>query len=255
MQKSVAPKKDSIALDAETIRQRIGETRFQLLTLWTQDVVGAYDAAIAEHVTPDTVLLDAGCSRGDPDLHALTRTRLTVGCDIDMLGLRGNPVEPCRLQSTLDALPFANASFDVVVSKFVVEHLMDPSRTFSEFHRVLRPGGVVTLLTPNAYSFFTLVSRCIPERAKAFVKARLFGGHEEDTFRTHYEANTPGALTRSMHDAGFDTVRLDLIPGMWCFFSFSAPVALTDRRLEQIQARMPGLRRMSTQMLGVWRRR
>ena len=40
-----------------------------------------------------------------------------------------------------ESLPFADASFDLVVGHAVLHHLPDLDRAFSEFRRVLRPGG------------------------------------------------------------------------------------------------------------------
>jgi SAM-dependent methyltransferase len=40
-----------------------------------------------------------------------------------------------------EALPFADASFDLVLGHAVLHHLPDLDRSFSEFHRVLKPGG------------------------------------------------------------------------------------------------------------------
>ncbi len=47
-------------------------------------------------------------------------------------------------------LPFADASFDVVVWSEVIEHLMRPELAVWEVARVLRPGGVLVLTTNNA---------------------------------------------------------------------------------------------------------
>ena len=47
------------------------------------------------------------------------------------------------------ALPFADTSFDVVVSNHVIEHLDDAAVHMRELARVLRPGGLVYLATPN----------------------------------------------------------------------------------------------------------
>lgn len=45
-------------------------------------------------------------------------------------------------------IPFADASFDTVVSTEVLEHLPEPLRALSEMQRVLKPGGHLILSTP-----------------------------------------------------------------------------------------------------------
>lgn len=52
------------------------------------------------------------------------------------------------VQGDVEALPFADASFDVVLAAHVIEHLGRPLRAMAEIDRVLRPGGrVVFMLT------------------------------------------------------------------------------------------------------------
>lgn len=41
------------------------------------------------------------------------------------------------------AIGFADASFDAVLAQCVLEHVVDPQRCVDEFHRVLKPGGLV----------------------------------------------------------------------------------------------------------------
>lgn len=48
-------------------------------------------------------------------------------------------------------LPFPDASFDVVVSLDVFEHIPDPDAHLDEVGRVLRPGGSYLLQTPNKW--------------------------------------------------------------------------------------------------------
>lgn len=45
------------------------------------------------------------------------------------------------------ALPFAEASFDVVLCTEMLEHVAEPQRAIDEMQRVLRPGGVLLLTT------------------------------------------------------------------------------------------------------------
>lgn len=46
-------------------------------------------------------------------------------------------------------LPFADASFDVVLSFQVIEHVSDTRAYLEEARRVLRPGGTLVLITPD----------------------------------------------------------------------------------------------------------
>ena len=45
------------------------------------------------------------------------------------------------LRADAESLPFAEQSFDLVLGHAVLHHLPDLGRAFSEFHRVLKPGG------------------------------------------------------------------------------------------------------------------
>ncbi len=53
-----------------------------------------------------------------------------------------------------EAMPFADASFDVVYSTNVLEHVDDPIAVLNESLRVLRPGGVLQMVVPNYGSWW-----------------------------------------------------------------------------------------------------
>jgi hypothetical protein len=48
----------------------------------------------------------------------------------------------------LEALTFANESFDIVITQDVFEHVMNPARALAEIARVLRPGGAHVFTVP-----------------------------------------------------------------------------------------------------------
>lgn len=50
----------------------------------------------------------------------------------------------------LTALPFEDASFDIIVCSHVLEHVPDDHKAMSEMFRVLRPDGAALLLVPEA---------------------------------------------------------------------------------------------------------
>lgn len=94
-------------------------------------------------------LLDVSCKEGDV-LHAVQpRGFLLRGTNFEPQGpgLDGIPidygVDLCR------RLPYQDASFDVVLLVEVIEHLENHRIALGELARVLKPGGVLILTTPN----------------------------------------------------------------------------------------------------------
>ena len=252
MATSTKPTKESLALDVQALRERLGPVKVRLIEQWIREVNGPMDRRIGARMHADARVLDLGCSRGDPDLPSMHTGRDTVGCDIDLPGLRANHLATNCVQSAMRALPFANGSFDLIVCKWVVEHLEDPAQEFRECARVLRPGGAIVLLTPNAWSFFTLISRALPYRLKQIFKGKLFAGHEEDTFRTWYRANTKAELDLLMHRVGLVSGDFQLLPGMWTFFIFSDPLARMVRWCELRMLAFPGLKKLTTYILATY---
>lgn len=246
--------KKSLALDVAALRAKLGPAKVALIDQWIREVNGPLDAAIAAVVAPDALVLDAGCSRGDPDLPSLGRGRYHLGTDVDLAGLRANGIANGVACAPLRALPLRDGSVGAIACKWVVEHLEDPARDFAECRRVLAPGGAIVLLTPNAWSFFTLISMAIPYRLKQILKGNMFGLHEEDTFRTWYRANTRRQLDAAMRAAGLEPGPFLLLPGMWTFFIFSPRLARLVRRLEFLQARVAFLRPFLTYIVATYRR-
>jgi ubiquinone/menaquinone biosynthesis C-methylase UbiE len=57
-------------------------------------------------------------------------------------------------QADVEALPFANGSFDLVVSRYSAHHWAHPLRALAEFQRLLRPGGCLLLSDIVSYDDF-----------------------------------------------------------------------------------------------------
>jgi SAM-dependent methyltransferase len=65
----------------------------------------------------------------------------------------------CRIDEDLEFifsdgnsnLPFGDEIFDTILCSEVLEHLSNPSALFSEFERILKPGGRIILSTPFMY--------------------------------------------------------------------------------------------------------
>lgn len=76
------------------------------------------------------------------------------------------------VHGTVESLPFAPESFDAVVATGVLEYVEDLPRALSEVSRVLRPGGLFVVATPNTSSLGTTWRHRIVYTVVRALKAR-----------------------------------------------------------------------------------
>lgn len=165
---------------------------------------------VRERLPVGACILDAGCGHGNYVIDELKdRIGNTVGIDADPSCTAKNVCLDEIVYGRLEQLPFADLSFDAVISLWVLEHLEEPDKTFAEIHRVLKPGGFFAFVTPNRHAAIVAVRRVMkPSFAKRLVK-RLYGRDDQDTFDVHYRANTIGRLSEVARKVGFSVTSLN----------------------------------------------
>ncbi|WP_137754255.1 bifunctional 2-polyprenyl-6-hydroxyphenol methylase/3-demethylubiquinol 3-O-methyltransferase UbiG [Sphingopyxis sp. L1A2A] len=115
----------------------------------------------------------------------------------------------------LAALPLA--TFDLVTSMEVVEHVTDPAAFIAELAARLAPGGLMILSTPNR----TILSKLLLVEAAERVGAVPRGTHDWDQFLK------PEELTKLLEDAGLEVVdRTGLSPSAAKGFKLGGSEAL-----------------------------
>jgi SAM-dependent methyltransferase len=148
-------------------------------------------------------VLDVGCGHADWLLRELAPAGLTIGVDPDVAALRRNHALPLRMAAVAEHLPFGDGVFDVIVSAWLFEHVEYPAEALAELFRVLRPGGRLVFLTPNAWNYNVWLVRLVPNRLHDFFTRRLYGRQEFDTYPVRYRLNSPRRLRRRIREAGF----------------------------------------------------
>ena len=173
------------------------------------------EAIVRGYITRDSNVLDLGCGRGGVAEAVWRDVRLAAGIDPDIASLSshraaGMPV----VRGVAENLPFASDAFDVVVSVWVLEHLVDPMATFIEVRRVLRPGGHFIFLTPNMRNPLMAINRigkALPALQRRVVP-RVYGRDEADTFPVQYRANTERDIKTYAQASGLRVQNLAVVP-------------------------------------------
>lgn len=174
----------------------------------TQELIDYYDGyGRNDYLSPITIkryneLLD------EMEKYRKTNRILDVGCGIgyflEVAKERGwevygteytdKALEICRgkgihmEEGKLDPSQFDQESFDIITSFEVLEHINNPVEETTNFHALLRPGGLVYLTTPN---FNSLLRHRLKER------------YDVITYPEHLSYYTPKTLHRLFTRTGF----------------------------------------------------
>lgn len=207
-----------------SLAQRMDRMYWRAVNVVTPGLVNAhhrYVEALEAAVTPGVRWLDLGCGRRilpsfvrDTEAREaalVARAKLIVGVDLDLPSLRAQRSIARRMMADLARLPLASGSFDLVTANMVFEHLEDPAAVLREMRRVLAPGGVALIHTPNLLSPFTLAATLVPQPLIHAAVAVLERRPAEAVFPTWYRANTERRLAELAANTGLGVREIRLI--------------------------------------------
>ena len=143
-------------------------------------------------------MLDIGCSSG---------ARMAAAAD---LGFIVSGVEPAPeaaqtaknagydvYQGYLNEANYPSETFDVITLFEIVEHIDTPIDMLNECHRILRPGGIIIINTPNSASW-----------TARFMKAK-WDGFSLTKMGGHISFFSPKSMSHLAHKTGFKVERFE----------------------------------------------
>ncbi len=158
-------------------------------------------------------------------LAAHDRPKLHVGCgDNHLSGWLNTELCPRREQIFLDAtrpFPLPSDAFAFVYTEHMIEHIAyrDGQAMLRECLRILRPGGIVRIVTPNLGFLTTLLDATLSSASLAYVDYSFDAHHIAGPPRSgthvfnhfmrawgHQFIYDLGSLKRAVADAGFEEV-------------------------------------------------
>lgn len=97
-------------------------------------------------------VLDIGASSGEFLIAASELGWKATGVEPSKVGVKSGKDKGLNMvQSPAEKLPFADATFDIVHSNHVFEHLANPQQAANEAFRVLKKGGIIFIEVPNQF--------------------------------------------------------------------------------------------------------
>jgi len=197
-----------MSLQAQTVQIPLGGAKWAAKS-------EAYASLIAEHLSPHSLWLDAGCGSRllEADMDPLenwlvTHCKSVFGMDV---GLSSNRNIKTLLQGSLYRLPFAGNTLDLITCRMVVEHLDRPAEAFAEIARCLRPGGAFIVMTPNLLNYAilgnALATEVMPEKVRLRIVQASDSRAKENIFPVRYKANTMPRLLELMNLSGLQVYK------------------------------------------------
>jgi SAM-dependent methyltransferase len=144
---------------------------------------------------PGRRLVEVGCSAG-AGLEAAAR----AGWEVEGVELSAAAAELARRRpgvravfaGRLEDAPLAEESVDVITMFDVIEHIDPPGPTLARIHRLLRPGGLLLLVTPDGGS----------------LSARMLRGRWPHLFVEHVVMFSRRGMRQCLEEHGFAVERL-----------------------------------------------
>jgi|SRR6516162_1103734 len=165
--------------EQEFIHERLGATFGEALSLY--DTRRRMEVLIDEFLPGDTLkgmsALDVGTGLG-----FFAERMIGRGAQVTAVDLGTNLVEQVRTRFscqafTADALSLTNSfepnSFDIVLSSECIEHTPDPQAAIVQMLTVLKPGGLLSLSTPNMF-WYPIVSFATRMKLRPFTGLENF---------------------------------------------------------------------------------
>lgn len=201
---------------------------------WNQEIWGE---TIKRHLTPSVRWLDAGCGWRPlaENLDSLENELVnlagkTVGVDLDFAHLRKHINISRRVCGSIESLPFADESFDLITCNMVVEHLPNPLPVFREASRVLAPGGALMIHTPNTRNYLVFANIVAKKLLPRSVVLALVndGRATDDIYPTYYRANNAPALRELGQSVNLQTDSVRFLTHPQPYSGFFAPAAFFE---------------------------
>jgi SAM-dependent methyltransferase len=138
------------------------------------------DELLQSVIKPGSLVVDVGCGPSLP--YSKPKDTFFVGVEASYQSVRLNAGVDMRIYGTATSLPLPESSVDAIVSFYAVHHMTgetvaenfrNAARAFSEFRRVIKPGGELLVFEISPWTPVWLSEKMLWNRARSLLGKRL----------------------------------------------------------------------------------
>lgn len=189
---------------------------------------------VRSYLTRDSIVLDAGAGSGIGFQHDFRgKVRKVVGLDV-VDEVADNPFLDEWVKADICITPFDDCYFDVIFSTYVFEHIQNTAAMVKEIYRILKPGGVLVVRTPNLWHYTTTFSRYTPYWIHKLFRVHLEDAATEDVFPTVYRINTKRKMTKLFKACNFEIDTIQMVERVPSYLMWSVPAFLLGVLYERV---------------------
>jgi SAM-dependent methyltransferase len=157
----------------------------------------------------------------------------SVGIDIDREALSKNHQVKYPVCASCYSLPLKSHTVDIVVCRWLFEHLARPGTAIQEISRVLKKGGYLFITTPNLLNYAMLISKLTPTFFHNIIRAA--GGSHKNT-PTFYRANSKKKMIQLASQNNFEIKHMETTPYSFMYYNFNKILFFTMKRLSELMS-------------------
>jgi SAM-dependent methyltransferase len=224
----------------EVMRRRL---KGELPARYVADPVHPYAepfwAALGPHLRPELEVLDVGSGRR-PVVRPVDRLAgwTYAGLDIDGTELdRAGPdgYDEHLVGDITERDPAREERFDLVISRFLLEHVKPIDAALENMRRALKPGGQLVSLLPGRFAPFSLANQVLPHPVSQ--KLLKWTIRREAVFPAHYDRCWHSALVRLVAAGGWSSGEVTPVYASAQYLRFSRVLQAGYLGLEELYLR------------------
>lgn len=205
--------------------------------IWEETIKKEYDfiESLKNEFSSKCQYLEIGCgslgllNRLDGKLQDIYQN--SIGIDIDKEKLDNNRQIKYPVCSSCYFLPLKSESVDIIVCRWLFEHLEFPDSAMREMNRVLKNDGYLYLTTPNLLNYAMLISKFTPTWFHNSIRT-AGGGHENtDTF---YRANSKRRLKQLALRNKFIIQYIEITPYSFMYYKFNKVLFFRMKKISEL---------------------